>query len=113
MKKIILALAAVVALSGSAFAQQNDCCKQKKECCTKQKSCCDKKEKCHNPFEGLELTAEQQAKLDAIRTECKAKKECNREERLAKIKAVLTPEQYTKFLENSAKKHHKGHKHNK
>ena len=76
-----------------------------------------------NPFEGLNLTADQQTKLDALKKECqearKAKaearksqaqqrKDANKEaaktartEELAKIKAILTPEQYVQFLENN------------
>lgn len=76
-----------------------------------------------NPFEGLNLTADQQTKLEALKKECKEarmakaetrqkqaqeRKNVNREEakkarteELAKIKAILTPEQYVKFLENS------------
>lgn len=76
-----------------------------------------------NPFEGLNLTADQQTKLEALKKECKEarmakaetrqkqaqeRKNVNREEakkarteELAKIKAILTPEQYVKFLENN------------
>lgn len=76
-----------------------------------------------NPFEGLNLTADQQTKLEVLKKECKEarmakaetrqkqareRKNVNREEakkarteELAKIKAILTPEQYVKFLENS------------
>ena len=76
-----------------------------------------------NPFEGLDLTADQQAKLDQLKKDCKAaRQECKKEnkearkaladsckaagckvrsEQLAKIKEILTPEQYVKFLENS------------
>ena len=76
-----------------------------------------------NPFGGLNLTADQQTKLEALKKECKearmAKAETRqkqaqerknvnrveakkaRTEELAKIKAILTPEQYVKFLENS------------
>ncbi len=76
-----------------------------------------------NPFEGLNLTADQQTKLEALKKECKEarmakaetrqkqaqeRKNVNREEakkarteELARIKAILTPEQYVKFLENS------------
>ncbi len=70
---------------------------------------------CPALFEGIELTAEQQTALQALRTECA--EHCNaqaqtREDRanrrteyrrthLNKIKGILTPEQYTVFLENS------------
>lgn len=76
-----------------------------------------------NPFEGLNLSAEQQTKLEALKTECQAQRKANAEarkadkqnrqkankeearkartEQLAKIKAILTPEQYVQFLENN------------
>ncbi len=72
-----------------------------------------------NPFEGLNLTQEQQTKIDALKAECKTrcdkakadKKErraerasqqrTNRADMLAKLKGILTPEQYVKFLENN------------
>lgn len=68
--------------------------------------------RCASPFEGLNLTAEQQTKLDALKSDCKAsaekarterknkRNEC-RQARLAKIKEILTPEQYVQFLENA------------
>lgn len=93
--------------------------------CDKKQGKCDRK--CTNPFEGLNLTEAQTTALQAIPTPrqvMKAAKEQNketakadttkqsREERMAfarnvvtdylsKVKAVLTPEQYTQFLENS------------
>lgn len=70
---------------------------------------------CVNPFEGLNLTDAQKEKLKAIERPCRkeaerrreARQQCNTERRndrtkfLADIKAVLTPEQYVQFLENS------------
>ena len=76
-----------------------------------------------SPFAGLNLTADQQTKLSALRAKCadqrkackdkqkadrakdkadrmSARKE-NRASMLASIKEILTPEQYVKFLENS------------
>lgn len=76
----------------------------------------------HNPFEGLNLTEQQQARLDALKptaeqraqakAEKQAKKEADRKARfeqraqqrrdyLAKVKAILSPEQYMQFLENN------------
>lgn len=72
-----------------------------------------------NPFDGLDLTADQQAKIKALKEECMAKHKAQAEQRkqakknrqegackarseqLAKIKEILTPEQYVKFLENN------------
>lgn len=77
---------------------------------------------CINPFEGLNLTADQQAKLQQA---CPATQRPGREERrqartnerkeyLAKVKTILTPEQYTQFLENNfvnaGHNHHRGGK---
>lgn len=82
---------------------------------------CDAKKgpKARNPFEGLNLTAEQQTKLDALRKECVQQKTAAKEakkadkvaakqkakearaQQLAKIKGILTPEQYVTFLENN------------
>lgn len=73
----------------------------------------------YNPFEGLNLTDKQQNDLKALRESRKAdiKKEMsdkkadrkamreqaqkNRKDYLAKIKGILTAEQYVQFLENS------------
>lgn len=58
-----------------------------------------------NAFEGLNLSDQQKSQLKALGQDCKAqrdKKQCDgRKERLAKIKTILTPEQYTQFLENN------------
>ncbi len=131
MKKTVssLLIATMSLCSVSAFAQaktqecNNDC---KKECTTE----CAKPEKCRkgdkktcNPFEGLNLTEQQQAALKAIpcprevmkasRQQCKDNKtECNKADRrkmskdiklnyLKQVKSVLTPEQYVQFLENN------------
>lgn len=141
MKKTVVTLTlAVVTLFGfSAFAQQQDNTKCNKEntekCCKSEKG-----KKCErgdrprfNPFEGIQLTAEQQSKIDLLKQECQAKRQemkkdykqksddrknaVSREERmkqrqqfkrdqLAKIKAILTPEQYVQFLENIAVNNH-------
>ena len=67
-------------------------------------------------LDGLNLTADQKTKIEQFTKECR--EQCTREnktarterrdnaakfrtERLAKIKEILTPEQYVKFLENN------------
>lgn len=124
-KKVIFA--GIVALSTlfspAAFAQKadrNTCNDATKECRVAGK---ERKAECANPFEGIALTAEQKTKLEALKAEkaaareaCRAeqavKKEARREsakaqrsEELAKIKEILTPEQYVQFLENSYLSH--------
>lgn len=63
---------------------------------------------CYNAFEGLNLTEQQKTQLAELRKEHKARGESRqqakadyRKDRLAKIKSILTPEQYLQFLENS------------
>lgn len=64
-----------------------------------------------NPFDGIQLTAEQQAKLDALKAERKASKEAakkaSKEARQAerkqfdeKVAKILTPEQYAQYEKN-------------
>lgn len=124
MKTKVLALAALLfAASSTACFAANDQKSENKQAteCNKKgnKECC----KAMNPFEGLNLTADQQAKLDALRQNCPAKADKNNMENkdnkgvnkneimakrleckrnyLAKVKEILTPEQYVTFLENS------------
>ncbi|MDE6353361.1 MAG: hypothetical protein K2K88_09565 [Muribaculaceae bacterium] len=111
---------------------------ENKECCKKEgkKDCKDRKDfgkAQYNPFEGLNLTEAQTQKLAALKSEKKSdrvegqrpekKEQLTAEQRqqkmqerdnrsreyLAKVKAILTPEQYVSFLENVAvhKSHHK------
>lgn len=130
MKKTIIGISLLVSglFAGQAIAQTPvavgtscnqtsgqcspaDCQNPAGECAAPQAVC---------PFDGLNLTAEQQAKLKEI-APCgnkdgkKADKEAreqalkdrreaaqnSRREYLAKVKTILTPEQYTRFLENS------------
>lgn len=120
MKKKFLGLALVAALgipSFAAFAQQPAA--KAETVCTAPDSC---RKNCPCPFDGLNLTAQQQDKLKALkqakleqreaareadkaaRTEMKqnrrAKAVENRRADLSDIKSVLTPEQYVMFLEN-------------
>lgn len=108
MKKIITALTAVVMTMGISAQAQNqqqstqaqDCPRQ--ECKQSSRDCA---------FNGLNLTDAQKEQLKAAakkrtdaRKDKKAKKEAIKDEKrafLAEIKAILTPEQYVQFLENS------------
>lgn len=107
MKRKLLGLMtmfiAIGTLSGLATNDNKDknCDTQqcKKECCDKAK--CDSK--CLNPFEGITLTADQQAKLDVLKSNKEARPDRRQMKReyLAKVKEILTPDQYVVFLENS------------
>lgn len=69
-----------------------------------------------NPFEGINLSKDQESKITALRQQCMAdckaareqdkaerRKACNDQRRkmLKDIKAILSPEQYVQFLENN------------
>lgn len=135
MKKSILGLAflTMAAFAIPAVAQKNDkkaeCCKEKTECAAK-KECKDPKAckpgKCEkmNPFADLNLTSEQQGRIEALNNAMKvSRKELKEAAKTAKEKKdttfnpraakkqlrtkyvqdlseILTPEQYTKFLQN-------------
>ena len=126
MKTKAFALAALIFAAGStacfAANDKNADSKQATEC-TKQNKCDKECHKGMNPFEGLNLTADQQAKLEALKQNCpmkadkqKADKQDKKNDRkadmmakriqgkrdfLAQVKSILTPEQYVQFLENS------------
>lgn len=133
-KIIALALAALTATGlGTALAANDkpaDCCADSATCLRTGKDsprhhkhgrseCGPGREgaACLNPFEGLNLSADQSAKIKAIYKECREKcsagKDKSREvrpagcraearrEMLAKVKEVLTPAQYVTFLENN------------
>lgn len=129
MKKKILAMAVVTVsfLSFNAMAQTG-CAKPCDNTCSKNECsvACNKKvnHSCANPFEGLNLTSEQQAKLKEIAPCGKARKECKQKQRVCRdsiakaqrqdylnqVKTILTPEQYVKFLENMVVNQPKGGK---
>lgn len=60
-----------------------------------------------NPFEGIELTQEQQNALKAMRQDQKNRDKANREEAMKqrdeKIQTILTPEQYQQYKQNVEK----------
>lgn len=121
MKKFLLALAVVAMAAGMANAAN-----YKKQCDKKDATKCEKTvcpEKKQGPcelreFQGIELTDAQKTQLKALKSDCKAKKveakqaekaekarkmdarRADRKAYLEKVKGILTPEQYTKYLEN-------------
>lgn len=127
MKKTIISMAVIAAsvfsfnatAQATAKAGDNATC-TKKECPVAPGKDC-RKARC-NPFEGLNLTADQQAKLDQLRQQCATdRKACadqrraeakerraerdsiartKRLDNLKQIKGILTPDQYVTFLEN-------------
>ena len=126
-KKVLFA--GIIALTGvfaSASAQQPQ--QNQAACCTEQSCAKPTSKACtYNPFAGLNLTEQQQAQIDALKQEQKAAREAAKKDKadrqqqdrqqakdaraqnLAKIKAILTPEQYVTFLENSYLSAGQGH----
>lgn len=125
MKKKILALTVALISVGtfSIFAADGKDQKSDNPQSVCRKTEC-KERKCPNPFEGLDLTADQQAKIKELRNACCNDKKCTakcdgtqkcdrqagdkcvdrrqaKRDFLAKVKGILTPEQYVTFLENS------------
>ncbi|MDE6556528.1 MAG: hypothetical protein K2K55_06145 [Duncaniella sp.] len=128
MKKKVLSLAVLMAsvFTFGSMAQTTDVQKDNSRPCKEAK--CQKAGKADierqspNPFEGINLSADQQTRLQAVRETAKmqrkalkaekeAKKSADRADRLAQmkknrqdylvqIKEILTPEQYVTFLEN-------------
>lgn len=125
MKTKVLAIAMMIFAAGSSVCfAANDKKDEKKQAteCTQQKKCDKECRKAMNPFEGLNLTADQQAKIEALKANCpmkadkqKADKQDKKDRKaemmqkriqgkrdfLAQLKGILTPEQYVTFLENS------------
>ena len=137
MKKKVLSLAIIAAsvFSATAIAQNPEDCNTQQyptEGCAPdgQRGPCGpgrehrgpKMDKCHNPFEGINLTDAQKAKLDELHKKNQEAMKQKREERqkkqeearvkrdsimregklnqLRQIKEILTPEQYVTYLEN-------------
>lgn len=134
-KKLILAMFALSAVTFGSFAADNKA-DNNKGVCNENVNChnrkCDRKDRvCPNPFEGLNLTETQKTQLKELRSSMpcgKDRQKCDKKDGrvdrsqckrdfLAKVKAILTPEQYVTFLENNfadrgARRHdgnHKGH----
>lgn len=120
MKKIFIALSVIAAATLGVNAQNPSA----KTVCPHAPCCNVKagdKARCTapNPFEGLNLTEHQQKKLQDLRQSCRQEKmtcdsicKANREQKirdfrnkrseyLKSVKAILTPEQYVQYLENS------------
>lgn len=128
MKKKVLSIAvllmSVFTVSSVAQNPAVQPCQTPSQCKTVQcaNTQCPGAPQCLSPFEGLNLTDKQKSELEALKpskeqiqakkAEVKAKKEADRQQRrdqkqqsrkdyLSKVKAILTPEQYVQFLENS------------
>lgn len=118
MKKILVAMAAVLAMTVSINAQDNKAaCLQDAQCADRQQ--CQGDKQCPEaicPFDGLNLTEAQKTQIQELCNSCaqqqkagkqqnKAAKKAARQEckkqMLAQLKTILTPEQYLQFLENS------------
>lgn len=130
MKKKLFGIALIAMLAILPAAAKDNVAKDAK----KEAACCAKTEcrkegaKGVNPFEGLNLTDAQKTKLADLRKsraeQAKALKEQGKADKqkaaegrknfkqqyLKDVKAILTPEQYTQFLENSYVK--QGHRPN-
>lgn len=126
MKKFILSLAFVTAgVFAFNAAAQDSCCNSEKTCCqTPEGDCCQAQGKPGkapkaNPFEGLNLTEQQQEAVKAVndkfaqtrkearKTKESANKDCKggvecKKAYLKEIQNILTPEQYVAYLENLA-----------
>lgn len=125
MKKKIMVLAVAIASMASFSSMAQVAAKatsgvETVKCDNASNECCNLKKDCMggNAFEGINLTADQQSKLKALKADCKAKREkCNADKKAAKaqaradrkqakrdylnkVKGILTPDQYVVFLEN-------------
>ncbi len=120
-KKLILAMFALSAVTFGSFAANDKAPDNKNNgVCNKNANCpvqkCDRKDRvCPNPFEGLNLTEAQKTQLKELRASMpcdknnkKTDKKDGRTDRiqckrdfLAKVKTILTPDQYVTFLENN------------
>lgn len=123
-KAIALFMGALLFSTIGAFAQtenkgNNITCEQTSECCKNKKEKKDHKKgnKKHgqkarfNAFNGIELTAQQQQQIDALKAERKAKKEADKKQNFEqrkkdkeefdqKVSKILTPEQFALYKAN-------------
>lgn len=114
-KLLSLAIAAVTFSSLSAFAQATTgtdssttsattCCDNTKKCCKEgKKGRGDKKGRCFNPFANLNLTAEQQTQLEALRAEQQATRDKARAEAKQKMEARKQGDKKGKNLSDAEK----------
>lgn len=120
MKKTIIAMSLALMGAFAMSAQTPANCINPANCavtaCTDSSAC---RPQGYCPFAGLNLTADQQTKLQALnadrqkkakdaranaqkqRSEAKDARKNARKEYLAQVKSILTPEQYVQFLENN------------
>lgn len=130
MKKLMIVLAAVAMTAGFAANAANDkkCDKKCEAVKCEQKACAKDQKACNElmEFQGINLTDAQKSQLKALKAErhaaaqkakeakqeakraekgakAEASRQC-RQEYLEKVKGILTPEQYTQFLENQLTK---------
>lgn len=115
IKAIAIAAAAAVfsALAVSAQGRghhRNYCNPQPCAVSSRCDSMCTRPDSCRlTPFDGIALTTDQKAKLQqacpkprrADGKDLRQERRNSRKEYLAKVKSILTPEQYTQFLENN------------
>ncbi len=99
MYKMIVAVCAVVALSVSAFAG-GACCPA-----SKAKSAAKASDGCGDVFAKLNLTADQQAKVMALKAECDKEKcsDTSRAKYMKGLEGILTAEQIAQCKELCAK----------
>lgn len=142
MKKLfVAAIAAIISFGGmNTFAQteiQNPVQKEQTGKCTENKCNADKKQCNQKAFEGIQLTADQQTRINELnqkqaqkmkearaqmkdrkkemKKQCAESRKAAKREYLNEIKQILTPEQYVAYLENIAlnQHHNKAFMHNK
>lgn len=128
----MIALAAVALCAGfNANAANDEKCDEKCDKKCEQQACSKERAACPEmmAFKGIELTDAQKEQLKALNAErCEAARKAKeakkaekgakaearkqaRQEYFDKVKAILTPEQYTQFLENQLAKGKDGRKH--